>query len=133
MMFLNRLTLKEKEAFLNLAHYIAHVDDEFCDKERDIIDKYCMEMQVDDVEWSPESFSLSVVLDAFKEESHKKIVLLEIMALVFSDGHLHQSEEETLNVIIRHFGLNPNLGVVYKEWAKSILSLFVQGEALIHL
>lgn len=132
-MFLNRLALQEKEAFLKLAHHIAHVDDDFSNKERDIIDKYCMEMQIDDVEWSENSFDLSSVLDVFQEESHKKIVLLEIMALVFSDGHLHQAEEKTLDDIVQHFGLNPNLGVVYKEWAKSILSLFVQGEALIHL
>lgn len=132
-MFLNRLTLEEKEAFLHLAHYIAHVDDDFSQKERDIIDKYCMEMQIDDVEWSEEKFQRGAVLDVFQEESHKKIVLLEIMALVFSDGYLHQEEEQTLDEIVKHFGLNPNLGVVYKEWAKSILSLFVQGEALIHL
>ncbi len=73
------------------------------------------------------------MLEVFQEESHKKIALLEMMALVFSDGQLHQAEEKTLSEIVEHFGLNPNLAIVYKEWAKSILSLFIQGEALIHL
>jgi uncharacterized tellurite resistance protein B-like protein len=92
-----------------------------------------MEMQVDDVEYSAENFNLGEVLAVFKEDSHKKIALLELMALVFSDGHLHKAEENTINQIVERFGLNPNLAIVYKEWAKSILSLFVQGEALIHL
>ncbi len=132
-MFLNRLTLAEKEAFLELAHHVAHIDEDFSKEERIIIDKYCMEMQIDDVECNAENFNLGEVLAVFKEDSHKKIALLELMALVFSDGHLHKAEENTINQIVERFGLNPNLAIVYKEWAKSILSLFVQGEALIHL
>jgi len=132
-MFLNRLTLAEKEAFLTLAHHVAHIDEDFSKEERIIIDKYCMEMQIDDVEYNPDNFDLSNVLDVFEEDGHKKIALLELMALVFSDGHLHSAEETTINEIVERFGLNPNLAIVYKEWAKSILSLFIQGEALIHL
>lgn len=132
-MFLNRLTFAEKEAFLKLAHYVAHIDEDLSKEERNIIDKYCMEMQIDDVEYNAENFNLDRVLAVFSEDSHKKIALLELMALVFSDGHLHKAEESTINQIVEKFGLNPNLAIVYKEWAKSILSLFVQGEALIHL
>ena len=90
-------------------------------------------MQIDDVEYDPDDFDLTSIIDVFQEDSHKKIALLELMALVFSDGHLHAAEETTINEIVERFGLNPNLAIVYKEWAKSILSLFVQGEALIHL
>lgn len=132
-MFLNRLTLEEKKAFLQLAHHIANIDEDFSKEERNIIDKYCMEMQIDDEDYDPGVFDLAAVLEVFQEESHKKIALLEMMALVFSDGQLHQAEEKTLSEIVEHFGLNPNLAIVYKEWAKSILSLFIQGEALIHL
>ncbi|MES1954167.1 TerB family tellurite resistance protein [Salinisphaera hydrothermalis] len=132
-MFLNRLPLAEKEAFIRLAHYVADVDDDFSPKEQHIIDKYCMEMQIDDTEYSRDSFDLVSVLSVFEEESHKRIVLLEIMALIFSDGDFHQSEEAVLNQIVEHFGLNPNLVIVYKEWARGILALYVQGEALVHL
>ena len=132
-MFLNRLPVAEKEAFLFLAHHVADIDDDFSPKEQAIIDKYCMEMQMDDVSYSRENFDLVAVMAVFQSESHKRIVLLEIMALVFSDGDLHRSEEAVLDEIVAHFGLNPNLAVVYKEWAKSILALYVQGEALVHL
>lgn len=132
-MFLNRLNFEEKQAFLHLAHHIANVDDEFSKEERNIIDKYCMEMQIDDIEYDPENFDLEKVLGVFEEESHKKIALLEVMALVWSDNKLHQAEEKVLDDMVKYFRLNPNLAIVYKEWAKSILSLFIQGEALIHL
>lgn len=132
-MFLNRLSLSEKEAFLSLAHHIANIDESFSKEEQRIIDKYCMEMQIDDVDYKPQEFNFEAVLSTFESESHQKIVLLEIMALIYSDGYLHQAEENVLSEIVAFFELNPNLAIVYKEWAKSILSLFIQGEALIHL
>lgn len=132
-MFLNQLSMPEKQAFLEIAHYIANVDEDFCEAEELIIDKYCMEMQIDDVNFEPSSFDLNSKLSIFTKDSHKKILLLEIMALVYSDEVLHKKEENALDSIVKYFGLNPNLIIVYKEWAKSILSLFVQGEALIHL
>ena len=92
-----------------------------------------MEMQMDDVEYHADSFDLKTVLSVFNEDDHKKIALLEIMALVYSDGILHKAEEEVLDKMVSSFELNPNLAIVYKEWAKGILSLFIQGEALIHL
>lgn len=132
-MFLNRLNIEEKEAFVLLAHHIARTDESFCKNEQLMIDKYCMEMQMDDVEYHADSFDLKTVLSVFNEDDHKKIALLEIMALVYSDGILHKAEEEVLDKMVSSFELNPNLAIVYKEWAKGILSLFIQGEALIHL
>lgn len=132
-MFLNRLSEEEKKAFLELAHHVARVDDNFHDQEQIIIDKYCMEMQMDDIEYDESSFDIENTLSIIKEESNKKIVLLEVMALVYSDNILHPAEEKVLNKIVTLFKLNPNLAIVYKEWAKSILSLFTQGEALIHI
>jgi len=132
-MFLNRLTMEEKKIFLKLAHHVAYIDGEFSPKERAIIDKYCMEMQIDDVEYDRNSYDLESDLKVFRRDSHKKIVLLEVMALVYSDDVLHHAEENILHEITKIFDLNPNLVIVYKEWSKSILSLFIQGEALIHI
>lgn len=132
-MFLNRLNDQEKNSFIQLAHHLAHSDGSVAQQEEDVIAKYCMEMQIDDIEYSEGAFNLDEVLKIFKADSHKKIVLLEIMALVFADGILDDAEQEVINQIIDAFKLNPNLAIVYKEWAKSILSLFVQGEALIHI
>jgi hypothetical protein len=132
-MFLNRLTIEEKDAFLWLAHYTSRADGNFVKSEELIIAKYCLEMQMDDIEFNISEFKLEEVLGRFSSESHQKIVLLELMALIYADNQLVREEEELLNQIVNQWLLNPNLVIVYKEWAKSILSLFTQGEALIHL
>ena len=132
-MFLNRLTPQEKCAYLQIAHHEAHSDAFLSKEEEDVIAKYCMEMQMDDIEYSEASFDLSRELSYFSADSHKIIALLEIMALVFADGVLVKEEERILNEMIAHFELNPYLAIVYNECSKSILSLFIQGEALIHI
>ncbi|MDW1821581.1 TerB family tellurite resistance protein [Vibrio sp. Vb1018] len=132
-MFLNRLSLKEKEAFLRLAHHVAHADNQVSKEEDLVITKYCMEMQMDDVSYDVTSFDLGETLNCFESDGNRKIALLEIMALIYADNILSVEEQSLIDQMIEHFELNPNLAIVYREWAKSILSLFVQGEALIHL
>lgn len=125
--------MDEKQAFLVLAHHVAHADSDFSVEEEVLIAKYCMEMQMDDIEYDEAKFDLVTVLNTFERDSHQKIALLELMALVYADGEVAKQEQQLLNDMIAHFGLNPNLAIVYREWSKNILSLFTQGEALIHL
>ena len=133
-MFLNRLSAEEKNAFLVLAHHVARSDADFSAEERIIIAKYCMEMQIDDIDdYDAAPFDLEQILDQFETGSHRNIVLLELMALVYADGRLAQQESLLLDRFVDHCHMNPNLSIIYKEWAKNILSLYTQGEALIHL
>ena len=133
-MFLNRLNAVEKSAFLALAHHVARSDAEFSSEERIIIAKYCMEMQIDDIDdYDDDTFELEQILNRFDTGSHRNIVLLELMTLVYADGRLAQQESLVIDRFVAHCYMNPNLSVIYKEWAKNILSLYTQGEALIHL
>ncbi len=132
-MFLNRLIGEEKIAFLELAHYVARSDNNFSESEKEIISKYCTEMQIDNIILDENSFDLDKTLSKIKDKRSQKIVLLEIMALIYSDNHMHIEEKNVLDSIVKKFGLNETLSVVYGEWAKSILALFIQGNALIEL
>jgi tellurite resistance protein len=132
-MFLNRLKKKEKSAFLELAHYIARSDGDFSEEQKSIIEKYCMEMQMDDIEYNPTKFDIYTTLRKIKSHRSKKIVLLEIMALIYSDDFLHEEERKVLEKILEEFDLNYNLSIVYTQWAKAMLSLYTQGNALIEL
>ena len=133
-MFLNRLNAGEKTAFLSLAHHVARSDADFSADEQIIIAKYCMEMQIDDInDYDDKTFDLEQILNRFVTSSHRNIVLLELMALVYADGKLAQQEALVIDRFVAHYQMNPNLSIIYKEWAKSILSLYTQGEALIHL
>lgn len=130
-MFLNRLNLEEKEAFIQLAHHVARSDNNFSEKEKIVITEYCIEMQIKSVDYHESEFNLVKILDTFKDPEHKKLVLLEIMALVYSDEILHSAEKAILEKIAKHFNLNPSLFTVYKEWAKAALANYALGRALI--
>ncbi len=132
-MFLNRLGKKEKVAFLELAHHIARSDNDFSQVQKSIIATYCMEMQIDNIEYSEKKFDLNKTLSKIKSQKSQKIVLLEVMALVYSDNILHKEEKKVLDVMISKFKLSKALSSVYAEWSKSILALSTQGQALIDL
>ena len=131
-MFLNRLDDKEKQAFLALAHHVAQSDDEFSSEERVVIAQYCLELRRADVGYDSETFDLKEILDQFRGE-HRNIVLLELAALAQADGLVSAKEGEILNDIAEHFGTNPHLFFVIKEWAKNMISIYLQGDALTHI
>ena len=132
-MFLNRLNNEEQIAFLELAHYVARCDNDFSDDEKGIIKNYCLEMQLDDIEFDGSKFDIYNILGKIKDKKSQKIVILEIMALIYSDHFLHEEERKVLETILEEFDLNYHLATVYGEWAKAILSLYIQGNALIEI
>ena len=132
-MFLNRLNSDEKVAFLELAHHVARSDNDFSEDQKNIISKYCLEMQMDDIAYDEEQFDIYNTLDKIQNHRSRKIVLLEIMALIYSDDFLHEGERKVLEKILEEFDLNYNLSIVYTQWAKSMLALYIQGNALIEL
>ncbi len=132
-MFLNRLSGEEKVAFLELAHHVARSDNDFSEDQKKIMEKYCMEMQMNDIDYNEEKFDIYDTLDKIQDRRSRKIVILEIMALIYSDDFLHEEERKVLEKVLEEFDLNYNLSIVYTQWAKSMLALYTQGNALIEL
>ncbi len=132
-MFLHKLKKSEKVAFLKLAHHIAKSDNDFSESQKNIIGTYCMEMQINDIKYSEKNFDLKKTLSKFKSQKSQKIVLLEIMALIYSDSYLHEEEEKVLIAMVEKFKLPFSLTLVYGEWTKAMLALYNQGNALIEL
>ena len=132
-MFLGLLEENEKKAFLKLAHYMARSDGDFSDKQREIIATYCFEMQIDDIDFDKIDFDVNSVVKEFKSTKSKKIALLEIMALVFSDNILHREEEKIIDIMLDSFEFDKKLSQLYAEWTKSILAVSEQGKILIEM
>ena len=132
-MFLGLLKKEEKEAFLKLAHHVARSDGDFSEKQHEIISTYCFEMQIADTEYNENEFDLDTILKMFDTSKSQKIVLLEIMALVYSDNILHQEEKKIIDKMLELFGLNEVIATVYSEWTKAILAIAEQGKALIEI
>jgi len=132
-MFLNRLMKEEKIAFLELAHHIARSDNDFSEDQKSIISKYCMEMQIEDINYNENSFDIYETLEKIQSKRSRKIVILEVMALIYADNFLHEEERKVLEKVLEEFDLSYNIAIVYTEWAKAMLSLYTQGNALIEL
>ncbi|RAX54438.1 hypothetical protein CCY99_03565 [Helicobacter sp. 16-1353] len=132
-MFLNRLTNEEKIGFLELAHYIAESCNNFSQTQNDIIEKYLLEMQIGDIEFDKENFDIYDTLGKIKNKKSQKIVLMEILLLIYSDHFLHEEERKVLEKVREEFGLSYYLETIYVEWAKTVLSAYVQGYALIEI
>ena len=132
-MFLNRLNSEEKVKFLRLAYSVAVSDETITNEEELMIFRYCSEMKIADIDFDSNLYDLKRDLSTVKDPVTQKIFLLEIMALVYADEKFQTEEQNVIEDLVEVFNLNPSLVVVYTQWAKSMLSLQIQGEALINL
>jgi len=132
-MFLNKLNSEEKVAFLKLAHHIARSDGDFDEEEKLTISTYSMEMGIDDTGYNQDTFNLKDTLSIISNMQSRKIVLMEIMALVYADDIVSESERKILSSITTSFELEYSEAVICKEWAKATLALVAQGQAIIEL
>jgi tellurite resistance protein len=130
-MLLLKLQNGEKFAFLNLAYYIANVDGEFDKEEKDIIEEYCSEMGIDNINYKEDDFNLKETLNKIKTPKSQKIVLLELMILVHSDNKYHRFEQNIINEIANHFNIAQNQLEIFSEWGKMTSGLYRQGNLLI--
>ena len=126
-MLLMQLKNNEKFAFLNLAYYIANIDGEFEQEEKDIIEEYCAEMGIDNVSYDLEKFNLEDTLNKILSSKSKKIVLLELMILIHSDDKFHRFEQGVIDKIANQFDVSQNQLNIYSQWGKMASSLYQQG------
>ena len=127
-MLLMRLKAGEKFAFLKLAYYVANIDGEFDEEEKDIIKEYCAEMGIDNIEHDGSNFVLSDVLSDIKTEQSQIIVLLELLILVHSDDKYHRFEHKIIDEIAAAFGISKNRLEIYSQWGKMTSALYSQGK-----
>mgnify|MGYP005984033801 CR=1 FL=1 len=128
-MFLMKLQSKEKFSFLQLAHYLARVDDVYGQKEEEIILEYCTEMGIENFDsFDKDTFSLDDILNDFKSSVSKKIVVLELMILIHIDSKYHKKEKELIEKIIKNFKLSDIEMQKYSKWGESVAILNEEGK-----
>lgn len=124
-MLLMKLESQEKFAFLQLAHYLARLDNNFGEKEIEILIEYCSEMGIEYIDtFDMESFILEDNLNNFKSKKSRKIVLLELMILIHIDNNFHINEQEFIKKIIKEFDLSLKDADDFSQWGKSVAMLY---------
>ncbi len=132
-MLLMQLETKEKFSFLQLAHYLARIDNHYGEKEEEIILEYCLEMGVENIGmFDIEKFCLEDILNDFKSKKSQKIVLLELMILIHIDNNFHLNEQELIKKITDKFGLTLDDIDDYSQWGKSVAMLYQVAKMIIN-
>ena len=120
-----KLQSKEKFSFLQLAHYLARVDNKYGKREEEIILEYCAEMGIENLDsFDFENFSLEKILNDFKSETSKKIVILELMILIHIDHSFNLNEKKLIQRISENFGIDVDDVNDYSQWGKSVAMLY---------
>lgn len=96
-MLLNQFTSEEKNAFLSLCVHAAKANNVFADEEYEMLHAYCKEMGVEDFDANLAD-DLETVAQVFKLSTikNKKIMLFELLGLLYSDGSYDGLEKEFL-------------------------------------
>ena len=117
-MFLDRLNDKEKEMFLDLAVYTAQSNGVVEESEKNMILQYCKEMAVAFYDIS-KLHSLEEVIAVFAKSSKekKKIVILELLGLCYSDDDFDEVEDAFVKKFSYDIGLKED---VYETLKKDI-------------
>lgn len=130
-MFLMDLKSPEKFAFLHLAHYLARTDGFFSQSEQEIINKYCIEMGIDDILFDPEDFDLERTIGQFKSHQSQHIVMMELMLLIYSDSQFNAKEHQFVTKIASFFDIDNVELERFAKWGEGASALYNQGKMLI--
>lgn len=122
-----KLKSEEKFAFLQLAQYIAKLDGEYGPKEREIVEEYCTEMGIENIELDLKHFSLEDILSVFKSSQSQRIVLLALMVLVHVDDKFGIYENKTIDKIAHQFNLTETEIHLFSMWGKMGSALYEQA------
>lgn len=126
-MLLMKLRTEEKFAFLQLAQYVAKLDGEYGPKEQEIIEEYCTEMGIENVELSQENFKLEENLEIFTLAKSQRIVMLSLMVLIHIDDKFGIYEHKTINKIADFFQIGEKELHLFSMWGKAGSALYEQA------
>ena len=108
-MYLNKLNAEQKELFLNLGVFLTNADGVLNNEEEYIISQMCQEMSIEKkinndlgVEDIIEKLSL------LSTEIEKKMIFIELVAIVMTDGLCNEDEMFFIKKIATKFNISNN-------------------------
>ena len=108
-MLLNNLNENEKVAFISLCNVFAKVNGVVEDAEKKQMEEYCNEMFI---EYDENKFySSDEIYNVFFKSSvtNKKVVLCELVGLIYSDGKMDDVEKNELKLFANKIDINDTL------------------------
>lgn len=121
-MFLNKLEKNTKDLFLKLCIHAALSNGVFADEQKEMVKAYCREMNIpEDIPEFNDTFEELLDQISLKTTNQeKKIIVLEILGLIKSDGIYDEKEKLFMKSLIK--GINVNEDVLNKT--QSLLEIY---------
>ncbi len=106
-MYLNKLDKKQQDLFLDLCIHAAMTNEEFDREEREIINRYCSEMNITEPRYVPKKGFDEVCGELCEccSPTEIKIVVFETAALMLSDNIYDESEKRFMRTVARKLRL----------------------------
>jgi hypothetical protein len=130
-MFLNYLNHSEKKAFLELAHLIAISNGVIDEKEKELIQSYCLEMGLNHQEIKIEQLKFEEAVNVFEDLSSKKIAFAEAVALALTHEINDIEPPEVIRDMKEHFGFDDNYYEEIKSWVNKLNEAVIKGSKLL--
>ena len=123
-MFLNQIEETNKEDFLKVCVHASLSNGVFAEEEKETLFAYCRELNVKEhIPETPESFEkLIKKISAETNMKEKRIFILEILALVKSDGVYDEIEQGFMKTLSEGLGLQYDTVEMFDE----LLSKYVE-------
>ena len=106
-MFLNRLSIEQKELFLDLCIHASKSNNDFSAEEKETINQYCEEMHIN-IRYDEEN-DLNEIADKLAEissEQDLRMILLETAGLLLSDNKYDDEEKKFFDTLAEKLGLD---------------------------
>lgn len=129
-MFLNHLSLTERETFLDLVYYVAHVDGDFAEEEQLMLQNYQVESGLHYYNPKTER-SLDEMITVFNDKKSQHAVFIEIVGLMLADHHIAPEEQTVLNQMKDSFKLSAEKVIKMIQWVQDYYQICQDGIALI--
>ena len=128
-MFLNRLTIEQKKAFLAIAMKIVGADRRLDPKERQTIEAMRFEMGL----WTETDIpvgSIEELAKPFDTRQSQVILILEGIALALVDEEFHGEEEKILRALALIFGFSEIEATAMENWVLRFKELQKEAETM---
>jgi uncharacterized tellurite resistance protein B-like protein len=112
-MFTQSLTRAEREAFVQLAYHLVHVDGVLSECEEEVVAALRLETEVDTPAHAVDPLELA---DVFVTRRARVAVLLELMSLAHVDGSYDPSEQALVASLAGAFGFDEDDLAVLTSW-----------------
>ncbi len=119
-MFLEKLSEREKEVFLDLARATAKANGMVEDSEKEMIRRYCREMSMDEHKIYDE-VTVDEAAEFLKESSSKvrNIIIVELMILCSADGEKDKEEKKFVKDLAEKIGISLETYDILKKDVKA--------------